>query len=1144
MNSGILTSPPGRQRRRRWHLLLRFATLAVAVLTSGAALSIACTPARADSSYHAQLNGGGTTFAPEANDLVTPSGGSGLWEQGTGSNGAPVSTFPWDAPSGTMFTGFIYGAGFFYGTASTHPYTGALSGGFWGISSSGEDVVFPYADDCSVHGSNGSGMYWTADSWAGQAEDTAKGYCSESGNPKTWQLTNVEDDYSTGATTTSGYTTLELHVACDSGNCPNASAADAEVTDLSANVDDPQSKPINTSLSWNGASSTGWYTTDTNAPKLTWNALDPSGVCVTYGTLTGPQTVVGGDQVPAPAGVSDAAAGTEYTSDEPCNGAENYNWTLPAGIASGNYTTSALAANAGQYEAAGFSNSSATTIASGLALNVDNTVPTVQITPPISTSTTAKATVTSGPSGINLACTVDGSTATPTLVSGSKTSAGTTTWDVPDYEQLGVKCTATNNDLNQALSATAVDYSDAANVEGDWDGASQDVGVTATTYKGANDGINRCYLDDSLLGSQDVIQVSDGAFTDETNAQAASDCWSNDNSTATYGLWVDTQPPALAFTGAAATDAQKGISVHSQPTLDMVGSEAQTLSAVTKVVCKVDGVASAPLTQSTTDATDDGGLYTFSPTLSNGTHTISCTPTTGAGTPGAAVNETLKVDDPNQEPDAGQVDAYGASPSINDAGAVYSPAAGSGWQRNAQQLTIRADHTGGVSPIVKITCANAVFGGGSTTATITGPAGSSNGIDATVTVDAANAHLSCVATDDAGDSFPLGTWTGQVDGPPAGGSFVGQAQWPSPSAIEINAVDANDVLGSGVATVDLRARNSKTGVTIDLGLAQSQGGDLYEMTNLPDGELPAGRYALSAVVTDAAGNASTIAGPTLQFPLRQATKLTVAAGKGRAKRSAGQEAATPAAIADANEATAHSALPAVWAGGKLTPAAKSAISIANASAKIAKVTARAKKKTVAVPRIKLAYGQKLTLTGKLTDSARHGQAVRGAAIRIYAKANGSRTITLLHTVHTGRRGKWSYRVRAGVSRILYVTYPGNSRLRSATDELRQAFSGKVTTSASGAFVAGHKVTLMGRVRGGHIPAGGVHLQIWYTVAGSGAPLTHWMDVTSQRNGRWRYSFRLNGYTAGLTYEFEARVRGQSGWPYRGATSRPLVKAIS
>jgi hypothetical protein len=1136
MTSEVSISPPGGGRRHRRRLTLRLATLAVALLTFGAALSIMSAPASANS-YNALLNAGTLNQAYVASNIY-PLGAGQI---------AAINT--WTAPAGETFAGFAYTAATFYADQSSYGSgDGGLSAGFYATGTpDGNPLVFPWTNDCTI--ANHTGNYTN-----GQYPD-----CWSAGNTTGWNYDNAEladmNGVGTGANPQETYTTLNQQIWCNAASCKQNNldityaGAGAGVTNLSAVVDDTNGAP-QASESWSGANSTSWYTTNVNSPTLTIPISDPSGICYLAASLSG-GAASSGDLVASPStsssGLVDLGApiGEEFAADQPCAGSGTYRWTLPSDFYSGTYTASVAAANAGQYEAAGYtsSNPGASTVANGLQINVDNTVPTVEIAPAPGTSTTATATVISGPSGVNLTCTVDGASVTPTLVGGNATSAGTTTWDVPDYEQLGVKCTAANNDVNQALSTTAVDYSDVANVEGEWDGASQDVGVTATTYNGTNEGIGQCSLDDSFAGTSTVLQLSGSAFTDSTNAQAAANCQSNDLSSATYGLWVDTQTPQVTFTGVAATDAQKGISVHSLPTIGIVGSENQTLSAVTKVVCTVDGGDQTTLQQSTAGATTDGGLYDFLPTLGNGTHVIACTPTTGAGKTSAAADETLKVDDPNQEPNPGQVDAYGASPDINSGGAVYSPAASSGWQRSAQTLTIRADHTGGLSPIVKISCSNAVFAGGADTATITGPADASNGIDATVTVDGANQHLACTATDDAGDSFPLGTWTGEIDGQGANGSFVAQAQWPSPSAIEINAVDANGVVGSGVATVDLHARNVKTGVNIDLGPANSESGELYEITSLPDGELPAGRYSLSAVITDAAGNVSTVAGPTLQFPLRQSTKLTFTAGKGRAKRSAEQQPATPAAVADANEVTAHAALPATWAGGELTPAARAAISVANASARIAKATTKNTKAKVSVPTIKLRYGQKLTITGKLTNTTKRGAAVKHVPIRIYAKVNGSGTITLLHSVRTGEKGMWRYRVKAGVSRVLYVTYPGNSTLRSATDELRQAFSGKVTIDTSSAFIAGNEVTLTGRVQGGHIPTGGVHLQIWYTIAGSRAPFTHWMDVTSKPNGRWRYSFRLNDYTAGLTYEFEVRVRGQSGWPYRGAMSRPAVKAI-
>jgi hypothetical protein len=1167
------TNPPTSGRRHRQHLTLRLAALAVALLTIGAGLSIASAPSAQAYTYNALLQAGWAMPIGAPDVAVNDTGWVTALSNGGG--GSPIADQPWNAPSGELFNKFAYTAANFYASAADIPYTGAFSGGIWAYSPSvSGSIVFPWTNDCSVYLGSDGNMWWTAYGNGGKAENGGGGVgaCDQTGN-EGWNLTNIQQAYNGGGSTAGAeWSSLHLHSACDAAVCKDEygdMTGEDEVQNMSAGVDDPQATPSN-SLNYvtypDGSylpdPATHWYTTvdHSKSLRLNFNAVDASGVCYLEADLDavdGGSSTSSGDLVTSPTtgngGVANPGGeiGQEFANDHPCDGSENYSYTLPANVASGVYHDRIMASNASQYEGAGFNSTNASTsgasniTGSTQTLEIDNTVPVVTVGDPQGTDQSVTATVQVGPSGLAgraPVCTAGGKPAAVTQPALNTTTNGTTTtttWTVDDPDQVGVSCTATNNDINVVMSSTGVNYTDPTNMQGAWDQDSQTAMVTATTFENASESVNDCFLDSAQLAAPNTqaakldaasFDPSTGALADAANAQGLANCRSSDTSSASYGLWVDQQTPTLQFTGKAADAAKAGFWIPVDPTIDMQGQETTALSGVTTESCSVDGtqVPAADISY----GADNEAEFTLD--AGSGVHRVACQPISGSGKPGDTYQETVKLDVPG----SGGLDPHGASPDIDNGGAVYAPAPDAGWQRSAQTVTIQADHNSG-APITSITCSGGVFTGGASTATITGPADSDNGIAAELTVDGANRGLSCQATDSAGEQFALGTWGEQVDISAPGGSFVAQGSWPSPDGIEVDASDPNGYFASGVAGVDVTARNLATGAVADLGEASSIGGETYELTGDPDGQLPAGNYVLSAVVTDIAGNTGTVSGPTVSFPLRETTKLTVTAGTGRHKHTAGQQPATPSAIAQANLAVASRAVPALFAHGKLTAAAQSEISIANVAAKIAKASKK-KANAPAVPTIKLAYGQRLTLSGKLTAKRK---AVKGAAIRIYQKVNGTGTYSLLRTVHTGRKGNWSYRIGGGASRTLYVTYPGSSALRSATAELKQSVTGRVTLSGSGAFVASHTVTLSGRVQGGHIPADGLQVQIWYTVAGSRSPFVHWMDATSKRDGRWHYSFRLGGYTAGLTYEFEARVRGQSGWPYRGTVSKPAAKTI-
>jgi hypothetical protein len=300
----------------------------------------------------------------------------------------------------------------------------------------------------------------------------------------------------------------------------------------------------------------------------------------------------------------------------------------------------------------------------------------------------------------------------------------------------------------------------------------------------------------------------------------------------------------------------------------------------------------------------------------------------------------------------------------------------------------------------------------------------------------------------------------------------------------------------------------------------------------------AGNWKFYANVIDAAGNQGQISagqdGSTedLTLPLRENTSVTASVKN----VSAIPEAAIPTALAAA-------ALPQPLAGATAAAASPRTAHVTTAAA--TGTAARGTTKTKAKPKAKtltVAYGKAVKIAGTLKNMTLSGKPISGARILVYQVVTGTRAYKKLGSARTNARGIYSYKVRPGASRTLYVVYPGTQILRSAVSDLRERFSGKLSLNAS-KIPAGGKLVIKGSVKGGHIPSGGVNVTIKYRQAG--APGSGTLGtVRTDRSGRYRFVQHFAASTKGLVYELWAVIPGnQPKWPYLKATTERLTRHI-
>jgi hypothetical protein len=183
------------------------------------------------------------------------------------------------------------------------------------------------------------------------------------------------------------------------------------------------------------------------------------------------------------------------------------------------------------------------------------------------------------------------------------------------------------------------------------------------------------------------------------------------------------------------------------------------------------------------------------------------------------------------------------------------------------------------------------------------------------------------------------------------------------------------------------------------------------------------------------------------------------------------------------------------------------------------------------------------LVGTLRNLKAGGRPIARAPIDVWGQVAGHPPI-LLGSTTTSVGGGYRLRIGAGASRSVYVTYAGTRRLRAAVAQIMERFAGGVTLEATRA-AAGQRLTLSGRVLGGHVPARGLNVTVEGKIVGY--PGSQQLGtVRTSVSGSYRYSFVLPADTRGLTYRLWLLVlpRLNPGWPYLGARSRILTRHVS
>ncbi len=1090
-----------------------------------------------------------------------------------------VASQSWTAPSGVQFGGFAYTAASF--DIQNSDVTGGLSAGFVGAGGSAPtDLNFPWTRDCSI--SEATPRVWIAtgtqvtSKTQGPGGTSGSDSCLTGGRTTGWNYDNIEAESSNpAADPNSDYQTLALRIWCArDANCASTDSASYAVTNLSGHFDDSVSQPSGTA-GWSPQITTGrWYQTNTGQVKLQVSANDPAGVCSMNAELTGPTSVGSGPLGNQNPSVTDVGGiiGNEFTYGlDPCwtGTADNATWTLPAGLNAGTYSVDVQASNPGNYEAQGFTYTGAPTVATAGVIQIDDALPQLAWqSPPTgwTAQTVERLDVTVGPSGLSsLTCTVNGKLVAAALQSGNVGSAGTTTWAIPTLA-IGVdvtSCTATNGDTNPGLTsstartfsvdsmAPTVAFSDPGYTPGSWTNTEQTVRVISSV---GPSGLAKtaCTLDgvSMTLGSgSELVVRGDSIATGMPHvlscyAQAMSGV-SNQSNPDTFDVAIDTNQPTVTFSGAPAD----GSWVAGTPTVVVTGGELNPvtlqpdlLSGIASISCSVNGrqVTTPPLT---------AGFATSFQLTANGPNRISCVPTTVAGSSSAPFTETVLVDNPARACPSGGcgLSTHGSSPLIDGGADPYSNGPSqSSWSRSANPVTITADPAAGQAPIISISCTGALTG--------TWPLSDLNrdaagGERITITVPPPGGQLSCTAQDAAANIYQLGAYQFEEDNTAPGGHFD-QLSASTPDDIRVTVDDPGGNLASGVGYVRVYATSTRDGAVYNLGLAHLVKGssDVYDV-NLNDANAPAGTYRFDAEVGDIAGNTADLTAgaqgsqTVWQLPLRANTELTMTADGVHGT----VDGAVPSVL-QANLPNTSSRIP--GASSKLTPITlQGAIRPGPAlmplfrAARVTALQTRHHRRSRRSAVVTVPFGTSLTLRGRLYNLKQHNAEIPHARVDVWAVGAGGRPALIGHTF-TSRSGTYKFRVRAGATREVYAAYVGSHRLRAAVAQIRERIRGRVTISGNQA-AAGKLLRIIGRVKGGHIPSGGLNVTLKGKIVGY--PGSQQLGtIRTDSAGRYHYAIRLPAATRGLTYRLWLVVpsRLNPRWPFLSATSTVLTRRVA
>jgi len=187
-------------------------------------------------------------------------------------------------------------------------------------------------------------------------------------------------------------------------------------------------------------------------------------------------------------------------------------------------------------------------------------------------------------------------------------------------------------------------------------------------------------------------------------------------------------------------------------------------------------------------------------------------------------------------------------------------------------------------------------------------------------------------------------------------------------------------------------------------------------------------------------------------------------------------------------------------------------------------------------RLRLRTGRRAVIVGRLRSAS--GEPISGAGLRVLARPQHQPDFEDATVAITGHTGRFRLVLRADTSRRLRVAYC--SPAGGAVRHLRLAAGATSSLRANRYRLRnGQAVVLSGRLRGGHVPAGGklVEIQAFFR--------SRWRTISSVRSnpkGEWRFRYRFDGTRGTVAYRFRVFLPREGGYPYASGAS-PQVRLV-
>jgi hypothetical protein len=196
-------------------------------------------------------------------------------------------------------------------------------------------------------------------------------------------------------------------------------------------------------------------------------------------------------------------------------------------------------------------------------------------------------------------------------------------------------------------------------------------------------------------------------------------------------------------------------------------------------------------------------------------------------------------------------------------------------------------------------------------------------------------------------------------------------------------------------------------------------------------------------------------------------------------------------------------------------------------------------------RRRVGHGRATTISGWL--GTYRGLALGGQQVRILAAADDGRDrFGQVTAATTAPNGSWSAKLPPGPSRLVEARYGGGAGVQPSVSGLvHEIVPAKVEllSVAPHAVAWGGTIRLVGRLKGGHLPAGGALVRLRIGLGSSFT--TYGVHEHVERKGRFSttYTFGVGDPSVHRSYWFQIASLPMGDYPYAPASSRRVAVLV-